>query len=335
MKILAIETSCDETSAAVVEDGTKIISNVIFSQGKIHSKYSGVVPELASRAHLEKVNWVIAEALGAGREPLAGRLSGVDAIAFTRGPGLMGSLLVGSTAARTLAWVSKKPLIGINHLEGHIMSVMPDNPGLKPPFVSLIVSGGHTELVYVRDFAKFKVMGKTRDDAAGECLDKAAKALGLKYPGGPEIERTAFGGDPAAVKFPRPYMWPGWEFSFSGLKTALIYYVKDHRDYRKRLKDICASFQQALIDTLVFKAVQAAKKMGTGKITLCGGVAANMCLREELSAAAKVSGIRAFFPSKILSTDNAAMIASAAYYRLRGGIKKRASAGQVDPNLEL
>ncbi|MEW6040357.1 MAG: tRNA (adenosine(37)-N6)-threonylcarbamoyltransferase complex transferase subunit TsaD, partial [Elusimicrobiota bacterium] len=192
MKILGIETSCDETSAAVVENGTKIISNIIFSQEKIHSKFFGVVPELASRAHLEKINWVVARALKDEIDrnphpgPLPVRERGIDAIAFTRGPGLMGSLLIGRIVSQTFSWLSGKPLIGINHLEGHIMSVMPDNPQLKPPFVTLIISGGHTELVYVKKFTEFKVLGKTRDDAAGECLDKAAKVLGLKYPGGPE-----------------------------------------------------------------------------------------------------------------------------------------------------
>ncbi len=336
MLVLGIETSCDETSSALVENGRKVISNIVFSQEKIHSKYFGVVPEFASRAHLEKINWVIERSLN-GKN-----INQVDAIAVTVGPGLMGSLLVGKIVAQTIAYVLKKPIVPVNHIEGHIFSIFLDYPKIKPPFLALVVSGGHTELIIFEDFGKYKVIGKTRDDAAGEAFDKIAKLLNLKYPGGPEIEKLSKSENKYVIDFPRPYMPETFDFSFSGLKTAVVYYVRDNfpKNVKKMkpidINSICYSFQKAVIDTLVWKTITAAKKFGLKKIVICGGVSANMALREEFFSLCKKEKLGIYFPSKKLSTDNAGMIACAGYYKIKNvKLKMQNLKIEVDPNLKL
>lgn len=338
MLILGIETSCDETSSAILEGGhggIKIISNVVFSQEKIHSKFFGVVPEFASRAHLEKINWVIEKALGGKK------LNQIDAVSVTVGPGLMGSLLVGKTVAQTIAYVLNKPIVPVNHIEGHIFSIFLENK-IKPPFLALVVSGGHTELVIVEKIGRYKVIGKTRDDAAGEAFDKVAKLLNLKYPGGPEIERLSKTEGNYNINFPRPYMPETFDFSFSGLKTAVVYYVRDNfPDGIKKMKpidisSICYSFQKAVIDTLVWKTIMASKKFNMKKLVVCGGVSANMALREEFILSGKKEKIDIYFPSRKLSTDNAAMIACVGYYKIKNAkFKIKNLEIKVDPNLKL
>lgn len=337
MLILGIETSCDETSSALIEGtskGPKIISNIVFSQEKIHSKYFGVVPEFASRAHLEKINWVIEKALNGKK------LNQIDAVAVTVGPGLTGSLLVGKTVAQTIGYTLNKALIPVNHIEGHIFSIFLENPEIRPPFLALVVSGGHTELVIVENFGKYKLIGKTRDDAAGEAFDKVAKLLKLKYPGGPEIEKLSKIKNRYLINFPRPYMPQTFDFSFSGLKTAVVYYVRDNFSDKKMkpvdIRSICYSFQKAVVDTLVWKTITAAKKFNLKKIVVCGGVAANMSLREEFLQAGKKEKLDIYFPSKKLCTDNAGMIACAGYYKIKNSkLKIKSLEVKVDPNLKL
>ena len=261
MDVLGIESSCDETAAAVVRDGRKVLSSVVFSQQDLHGVFRGIVPEIASREHLEKINEALARALK--RSPR------FDAIAVTAGPGLVGSLLVGKMAAQALAWVSGKPLAGVNHLEAHLFANLLEDRALKPPFIGLVASGGHTDLVEVLDFGRYRVLGRTRDDAAGECFDKAANLLGLGYPGGPAIDRLAAKGDPLAVPFPRPYLEGTWDFSFSGLKTAVAYYVKAPGK-KARLADVCASFQASVVDVLAAKTVLAARRFGFKTISIGG-----------------------------------------------------------------
>ncbi|MFZ5597062.1 MAG: tRNA (adenosine(37)-N6)-threonylcarbamoyltransferase complex transferase subunit TsaD [Bacillota bacterium] len=316
--ILAIETSCDETSAAVVRDGTEILSNIISSQIDVHKKFGGVVPEVASRKHLELINGVIREALDvAGAD-----FKSLDAVAVTYGPGLVGALLVGVSAAKALSYALDIPLLAVNHMEGHIYANFLMEPGLEFPLVCLVVSGGHTDLILMKGHGSYRILGRTRDDAAGEAFDKVARTLGLAYPGGPEVERLAAGGDPAAVSLPRAYLEEGsLDFSFSGIKSAVINYL--HRAAQRGEEvsraDLAASFQQAVVDVLVDKTVAAADLCGAKTVILAGGVAANSALRSGMEAASGKNGLRLVFPPVMLCTDNAAMIACAAYYSyLRG-----------------
>ncbi len=307
--ILGIETSCDETAAAVVRDGEAVASNVIASQIAIHRQYGGVVPEVASRQHLEKVTEVVAAALsGAGLG--FGDLSGV---AVTAGPGLIGALLVGVASAKAYAYAQQIPLLAVHHLEAHLCANFLAYPDLRPPFITLIVSGGHTSLVLVREHLVYEMLGATRDDAAGEAFDKVARLLGLPYPGGPNLEVLAQGGDPQAVAFPRAWLGEGsLDFSFSGLKTAVQNYLK--RGGQARAEDVAASFQMAVADVLAAKALAAARQNGVSKIALAGGVAANSTIRNLLQSRAEREGFNCYFPPKELCTDNAAMVACAGYY---------------------
>jgi N6-L-threonylcarbamoyladenine synthase len=319
MKILAFESSCDETSCAVVEDGRRILSNVISSQVPIHKKFGGVVPEIASRHHIEEVLPVAIEAL----EQAGLTWEDMDAIAVTEGPGLVGALLVGVAAAKACAWALNKPLIAVNHMEGHIFANLLQYPDLEPPFLALVVSGGHTMLVVVEDYNTFKLLGQTRDDAAGEAFDKIARVMGYPYPGGPHIDRLAQQGDPDAIHFPVPLRREHntFDFSFSGLKSAVINYLNTARMKGEtvRPEDVAASFQKTVVDTVVDKAMQALKKTGLKTIVLAGGVAANSCLRKTLEEACEAKGIRMCRPSPVLCTDNGAMIGSRAYYMAQAG----------------
>ncbi len=316
--ILAIESSCDETSAAVVINGRKILSNVISSQIDIHKKFGGVVPEIASRKHVELVVPVIDQAL----EEADTTLERVDAIGVTYGPGLVGALLVGLSAAKGLAFSTGKPLIGVHHIEGHIAANYLENETLEPPFVCLVASGGHSHIVNVADYNKFEIMGRTRDDAAGEAFDKIARALGLGYPGGPLVDAQAKHGNCRAVEFPRVHFNDGsFDFSFSGLKTAVLNYLNSMalKSNEINLPDVCASFQQAVVDVLVKNTVAAALEKGVRKVALAGGVAANSHLRSSMKAAVEQAGMKMYYPRPILCTDNAAMIGSAAYYEYKRG----------------
>lgn len=334
MNIFAIETSCDETSASVVSNGRNVKSLVISSQIPIHAKFCGVVPELASRAHIDNINQVIESALSNAKISFKNFSKKIDAISFTVGPGLCGALLVGAIAAKSLASVYKKPLIPVNHLEGHLYSAFIED-SLKPPFLSLIISGGHTEIIIVKDFGKYTILGSTRDDAAGEAFDKAAKMLGLSYPGGPIIDKIAEKGNPSAVKFTRPYLKGSWDFSFSGIKTALLNYLKlNSIKTPQHLNDVCASFRMAIVDTLNFKAFEAAKKFNLDKIALGGGVSSNSLLRHVFLENGKKNKIKIFIPSSIYCTDNAAMIGCAAYLKQKKcGLNY--SSFQLKPNPSL
>jgi N6-L-threonylcarbamoyladenine synthase len=307
MKILAIETSCDETSAAVVADGKEVLSNIVASQVEFHKKYGGIVPEIASRKHIEVINPIIQEAL----EKAKTKFKDLDAVAVTHGPGLVGSLLTGICAAKAIAYSLKIPLIGVNHLEAHLYAnFLTAKP--KFPFICLIVSGGHTMLVLVKDHGEYQLLGRTRDDAAGEAFDKVARFLKLGYPGGPIIDKLAKEGNPDAVKFTRPMLSQGFDFSFSGIKTAVVNYV--NRNPKFVMRDIIASFQQAVVDVLVEKSIRAAKEFNCNTIALAGGVAANSKLRSDLQAKAKVKVI---VPPHVYCTDNAAMVGCAGYYHLK------------------
>ena len=308
--VLGIETSCDETAAAVVEDGKKIISNIVTSQISIHQKYGGVVPEIASRKHMEYIIPVIDKALAQSGK----KVTDLSAIAVTYGPGLVGSLLVGLSVAKAIAYAQNIPLIGINHLEAHIFANLLEHHEIRPPFICLIVSGGHTSLLNITRFGEYKLLGQTKDDAAGEIFDKIAKVLGLGYPGGPITEKLARDGVPSSIKFPRPLLNDKtYDFSFSGLKTAVIYTIKELEKEDKNIpvKDLLASFQQAVIDVLVKKTIRAAVEFRSKQIILAGGVAANSLLRKEITAKANLVDIKVFYPSTFLCTDNAAMVASA------------------------
>lgn len=311
---LGLETSCDETSAAVVADGRNILSNVISSQISLHQKFGGVVPEIASRKHIENVLPVVDEALKSAHVTL----QDIDAVAVTYGPGLVGALLVGVAAAKALAFAADKPLLGINHLEGHIFANFLAHEELRPPFVALVVSGGHTSLVHIKDYNDFSLLGQTRDDAAGEAFDKIARVMGFTYPGGPHIDKLATSGNPEAIAFPRALAGTGnYEFSFSGLKSAVLNYLNNakQREEEVNLPDVAASFQAAVVEVLVDKAVRAALECGVETLVLAGGVAANSYLQRELLATTQKAGLKLFYPPLILCTDNAAMIASRAYYK--------------------
>ena len=326
MRILGIETSCDDTSAAVVENG-RLRSNVVSSQTALHRPYRGVVPELAARAHLDNLMPAVARALkdaGPGK---------IDAIAYTRGPGLMGPLLIGKVSAQTLALLMKVPAVGVNHLEGHVLAAELEHK-VRWPLMALVVSGGHTDLVLARGPGRYRVLGRTRDDAAGEAYDKVARLFGLGYPGGPEIDRLAAKGNAGAVAFPRPNMPGTWDFSFSGLKTSVLYLLKGRKPAGRELRDLCSSFQEAVAQTLVDKTVAAARKFKVKDIVIGGGVAANSRLRALMTARGEAAGFSVRLPSRVLCTDNAAMIAHAAWRCLAAGRSARRP-GPCDPSLPL
>lgn len=314
---LGIESSCDETSAAVVADGREVLSDVIASSLDFHKLYGGVVPEIASRKHVEVIDSVIFQALkDAGVKP-----EDIGAIGVTRGPGLIGALLVGVQAAKTLAYVWNRPLVPVHHLEGHISANYIESPKLEPPFTCLVVSGGHSHIVRVSDYGKFRIIGRTRDDAAGEAFDKIARALGLGYPGGPVIDRTAADGDPHAIRFPETTFPDSLDFSFSGIKTAVLNYLNNTRAKGGEINipDICASFQYAVTDVLSEHLMEAAELTGDKNIALAGGVAANSALKAQVRKKAESRGLRVFCPKPLLCTDNGAMIASAAFYAAKNG----------------
>lgn len=333
MRILAIESSCDETAAAVVEDGRTALSNVISSQIDIHTLYGGVVPEIASRKHTERINFVVDQALKeAGME-----LSEVDAVAVTYGPGLVGALLVGVAHAKALAYASGKPLIGVHHIEGHISANYIENKELEPPFLCLVVSGGHTHLVKVSDYGEYEILGRTHDDAAGEAFDKVARAIGLGYPGGPKIDRLAKEGNPYAIAFPRGQIAGSpYDFSFSGVKSAVLNYLNQMEMQKLEINraDVAASFQQSVVDVLVEKTLAAVKNTGMKKLALAGGVASNSAIRAGMQNACDKAGIELFRPSPVLCTDNAVMIGAAAYYDYQKGIRHGWDLNAV-PNLVL
>ena len=317
VRILAIESSCDETAAAVVEDGRVILSNAVFTQIDLHALYGGVVPEIASRAHVEKVDRMVDAALAqAGMT-----LQDVDAIAVTYGPGLVGALLIGVSCAKALAYAAGKPLIPVNHIEGHICANFLSSPELTPPFAALVVSGGHSHLFAVEDYGVYRIIGQTQDDAAGEAFDKSARVLSIPYPGGPLLDKLAENGNPHALPLPRPHVDGRYDYSFSGLKTAFINAVHNARQKGELLcdADLAASFRYAVVSQLVDKAMLAARELGLHKMVLAGGVSANRLLRREMEAACAKAGIPLYMPRLELCGDNAAMIGSAAYYRLRRG----------------
>lgn len=318
IKVLAIESSCDETAASVVVDGRRILSNVISTQIALHTLYGGVVPELASRKHIENINGVVDEALAqAGLQ-----LSDIDVIGVTKGPGLVGALLVGVAHAKALAFALKKPLVGVHHIEGHVCANFLEHQALEPPFLCLIVSGGHTHLTMMKDYGEFEILGCTRDDAAGEAFDKVARAIGLGYPGGPKVEKAAREGNPHAIEFPRGKIdGSPYDFTFSGMKSAVLNYLNHAAMTGQTVHtaDVAASFQEAVTDVLVSRSVGAAKALRQDKLVLAGGVASNGYLRAALQKACEKAGIALYYPSPILCTDNAAMIGSAAYYRYRKG----------------
>ena len=331
--ILGIESSCDETAAAVVKNGRVVLSNVISSQIALHTLYGGVVPEIASRKHIEKINQVIESALAEADVTL----EEITAIAVTYGPGLVGALLVGVAEAKALAYAAKKPLVGVHHIEGHVSANFIENPDLEPPFVCLIVSGGHTHLVIVKDYGEFEIIGHTRDDAAGEAFDKVARAVGLGYPGGPKVDKAAREGNPHAIEFPRAKVGDNpYDFSFSGLKSAVLNYINHAKMTGEEIcvPDLAASFQNAVVESLVSRAIMAAKEYGYDKLAIAGGVASNSALREGMKAACEKEGIRFYHPSPIYCTDNAAMIGAAAYYEYQKGARSGWDLNAV-PNLKL
>ncbi|WP_324825953.1 tRNA (adenosine(37)-N6)-threonylcarbamoyltransferase complex transferase subunit TsaD [Sinanaerobacter sp. ZZT-01] len=316
---MGIESSCDETSVAILQGGRTVLSNVISSQIKVHQVFGGVVPEIAARHHLENINGVLQQAL----EEAEVSLEEIDAIGVTYGPGLVGALLIGLATAKAIAFSLRKPLVGVHHIQGHISANFIEHTELEPPFLALVVSGGHTHIVDVRGYNEYEVLGRTRDDAAGEAFDKVARVLGLGYPGGPKIDKIAKEGDAKAIEFKRVYLEKGsLDFSFSGLKTSVLNYLnaEKQRGTEIHAADVAASFQQAVVDVIVDKAILAAKTCGKKKIVLAGGVAANSRLRKDLSEGCKREGITLYAPSPILCTDNAAMIACAAYYKYQEGL---------------
>ena len=331
--ILSIESSCDETSAAVVVNGREVLSNIIASQIDTHKKFGGVVPEVASRMHIEVINSVVSEALKVANKTL----DDIDAIAVTYGPGLVGALLVGLQYAKGLAYSLKKPLIGVNHIEGHISANFIEHKDLKPPFVCLVVSGGHTFIVHVKDYGNYEIIGETRDDAAGEAYDKVARSLGLGYPGGPKIDKLSKEGNEDAIKFPRANFHDNTlDFSFSGVKSAVLNYLNKMEMKNEKINkaDVAASFQKAVVGVLTDNVIKTCKIKKIDKIAIAGGVASNSALRESLIKEGKKRNINVLFPSPILCTDNAAMIGSAAYFEfLRGNVASMDL--NAKPNLRL
>lgn len=333
IRILAIETSCDETAAAVVENGRKVLSSVISSQIALHTLYGGVVPELASRKHMEKINQVIRQAL----EEADLSLAEMDAIGVTYGPGLVGALLVGVAEAKAIAWAAGLPLVGVHHIEGHVCANFIEHPELEPPFLCLIVSGGHTHLVIVKDYGVFEILGMTHDDAAGEAFDKVARAIGLGYPGGPKIDRVSKEGNPEAIFFPRGKIEGSpYDFSFSGVKSAALNYLNGAKMKGEEIcqADVAASFQRAVVDVLVEHTMQAAEDTGMKKVAIAGGVASNSGLRQAMEEACRKRGLAFYRPSPVLCTDNAAMIGCAAYYEFNKGVRHGWDLNAV-PNLRL
>ena len=331
--ILAIESSCDETAAAVVKNGRTVLSNVISSQIDLHTLYGGVVPEIASRKHIEKINQVIEEALNQAEVTL----DDLDAVAVTYGPGLVGALLVGVAEAKAISYAKNLPLIGGHHIEGHICANFIENKELEPPFICLVVSGGHTHLVEVEDYGKFKILGRTRDDAAGEAFDKVARAIGLGYPGGPKIDRVSKEGNPDAIVFPRAKIAGSeYDFSFSGLKSSVLNYLNSCQMKGEEVNqaDVAASFQKAVTDVLVQNAMHAVKEHSLNKFAIAGGVASNSSLRAAMKEACEKNGIEFYYPSPIFCTDNAAMIGVAAYYEYIAGVRSGLELNAV-PNLKL
>lgn len=357
--ILGIESSCDETAAAVVKNGREVLSNVIYSQIALHTLYGGVVPEIASRKHIEKINQVVQKAL----DEASVTLDDIDAVAVTYGPGLVGALLVGVAEAKAIAYAAKKPLVGVHHIEGHIAANYLEHKELEPPYLCLVVSGGHSHLVVVRDYDKYEIIGRTHDDAAGEAFDKVARAIGLGYPGGPKVDRAAKEGRKDAVVFPRANIADcPYDFSFSGLKSAVLNYLNsckmkqgldgneiysrktDNPDFDGKelvdpetgvtVADVAASFQEAVVDVLVSHTVAAAKDLGFKQVAIAGGVASNSALRAGMSAACEKAGLSLCFPSPIFCTDNAAMIGCAGYYEFISGTRHGFDLNAV-PNLKL
>lgn len=331
--ILAIESSCDETAAAVVKNGRSVLSNIISSQIDLHTLYGGVVPEIASRKHMEQINQVIEQALEQAHVTLAD----ITAVAVTYGPGLVGALLVGVAEAKAIAYAAKKPLVGVHHIEGHISANYIENQDLEPPFICLVVSGGHTHLVVVEDYGRYRILGKTRDDAAGEAYDKVARAIGLGYPGGPKVDKLAKEGNKDAVLFPRAQVEGApYDFSFSGLKSAVLNYINGcemkHEEFNKA--DLAASFQNAVVESLVTRTVAAAKEYKIDKIAIAGGVASNSALRGAMEEACERNHFRFYKPSPVLCTDNAAMIGAAGYYEYINGVRHGLDLNAV-PNLKL
>ncbi len=331
--ILGIESSCDETAAAVVKNGRDVLSNVISSQIDLHTLYGGVVPEIASRKHIEKINQVVDQALKeAGKD-----LKDITAIAVTYGPGLVGALLVGVSFAKSLAFATEKPLVGVHHIEGHISANYIEHKNLEPPFGCLVVSGGHTHLAAVKDYGEYEILGCTRDDAAGEAFDKVARAIGLGYPGGPKIDKISKEGNPEAIPFPRAKVENSrYDFSFSGLKSAVLNYINscEMKGREVNVADVAASFQKAVVDVLVDHGIQGAKEYGFHKFAIAGGVASNSALRKAFEETCKKQGIEFCCPSPIFCTDNAAMIGVAGYYEFIKGTRSGWDLNAV-PNLKL
>lgn len=331
--ILAIESSCDETAAAVVKNGREVLSNVISSQIELHKLFGGVVPEIASRKHIEKINEVIEQAL----EDAKVTLDDLDAIGVTYGPGLVGALLVGVAEAKAISYAKGLPLVGVHHIEGHISANYIENKELEPPFLCMVVSGGHTHLVLVKDYGKYEIVGRTRDDAAGEAFDKVARAIGLGYPGGPKIDKLSKEGNPKAIAFPKAHIdGAPMDFSFSGIKSAVLNYINGCKMKGETINeaDIAASFQNAVIEVLVEKTLTAAKQLGMKQVCLAGGVASNSSLRTAMKAACEKEGLKFSYPSPILCTDNAAMIGAAAYYEYQAGTRHGLDLNAV-PNLKI
>lgn len=333
IKILAIESSCDETAAAVIRNGREVLSNVISSQIELHKLYGGVVPEIASRKHIEKVNQVIQAALDEAEMTL----DDMDAIGVTYGPGLVGALLVGVAEAKAIAYAKKLPLVGVHHIEGHISANYIEHPDLEPPFICLVVSGGHTHLVRVKDYGTYEILGRTRDDAAGEAFDKVARAIGLGYPGGPKIDKLSKEGNPEAISFPKAHVAEApLDFSFSGVKSAVLNYINgcEMKGLSYNTADIAASFQKAVVDVLVEHSMKAVDMYHADQFAIAGGVAANSGLREAMKAACEKKGIKFSYPSPIFCTDNAAMIGVAAYYEYLAGTRHGLDLNAI-PNLKL